>query len=127
MKERVVERGMLDFGENAVPERARGEGGRSGFVKPERLVGQACEAQGRGQAEEGEQKEAAAWQGRAHSGKGYAKNGEERTGEEEGKFVVDGRGGAVVESGRLRERKERICPDTREFLAQRWRCWWRWF
>ena len=80
MKQGVEERGMFDFGEDAVPERACGEGGGGGFVEPEGLAVKTPEAQSRGQAEKGEQNEAAGWAVREHGGKGYAKTGEERTG-----------------------------------------------
>ena len=80
MKKRVEERRVLDFGEDTVPEGAGGEGGGGGFVEPERLAGEAGEAEGRGQAKKGEQEEAGASAGREHGGKGYAKTGRERNG-----------------------------------------------
>ena len=98
MKKRVEERGMLDLGEEAVPEGARGERGGGGFVEPERLAVEADEAQGRGKAKKEEKEEAVTGAGRAHGGKGYAKTGEERTGWRGNRLFVEGPGGTVVKS-----------------------------
>ena len=98
MKQGVEKRGMLDFGEDAVPERACGERGGGGFVEPEGLAVKTPEAQSRGQAKKEEKEEAVAGGWSAHGGKEYAKTGEERTGWRGNKFFVRGRGGTVVES-----------------------------
>ena len=66
MKQGVEERRMLNFGEDAVPEGAGGEGSGGGFVEPEGLEIETPEAECGGQREDGEKDEEVTSAGRGH-------------------------------------------------------------
>ena len=97
---------MLHFGEDAVPEGARGESGRGGFVEPEGLSVETPEAEDGGQNQHEGKNEAVGEARGRHGGEGYAKTLRERNEGGGGKFVVEGRGTRVVESRPFRKRQE---------------------